>query len=145
VQNANCESAGQFAFRIAELQAVMNQSVEVYGKVTLTATTAISDDAFSKRMKAAGAFSRNAWRHGNCCLDALQARHLGRAHPKEDHMKSENKRVEGAAEVLGGKIRIGVGKLIGDKKMQVTGRARVFDGIAKQELAKAAPTVKGKR
>lgn len=60
-------------------------------------------------------------------------------------MKSESKRVEGAAEVLGGKIRIGVGKLIGDKKMQATGKARVFDGIAKQELAKAARSIQGKR
>jgi len=64
---------------------------------------------------------------------------------KEDHMRGENKRVEGAAKVLGGRIRIGVGKLIGDKKMQVTGRARVFGGMAKQELAKAAQIVKGKR
>jgi len=60
-------------------------------------------------------------------------------------MRSESKRVEGAAEVLVGKIRVGVGKLIGDKKMQATGRARVFDGIAKQELTKAAPSIKGKR
>jgi len=60
-------------------------------------------------------------------------------------MRSDGKRVEGAAEVLGGKIRIGVGKLIGDKKMQETGRARVFDGIAKQELAKAAQSIKARR
>lgn len=60
-------------------------------------------------------------------------------------MRTESKRVEGAAEVLGGRIRAGVGKLIGDKKMQATGWAGVIEGKAKQELARAARSVKAKR
>ena len=60
-------------------------------------------------------------------------------------MGNEGKRIEGAAEVLGGKIRGGVGKLIGDKQMQVTGKACVIEGKAKQQLAKAVQNIKGKR
>ena len=60
-------------------------------------------------------------------------------------MKYESKRVEAAAEVLGGKIRSGVGKLIGDKQMQVTGKVRVIEGKAKGQIAKVTQSLKGKR
>ena len=37
-------------------------------------------------------------------------------------------RVEGAAKTVGGKIEAGVGKLIGDTKMQVDGKAKQVEG-----------------
>jgi uncharacterized protein YjbJ (UPF0337 family) len=55
-----------------------------------------------------------------------------------------NKRVEGAAEELGGKIKGEVGKMIGNKRMQVSGKARELEGRGKQQLAKAGDRVKGK-
>jgi uncharacterized protein YjbJ (UPF0337 family) len=60
-------------------------------------------------------------------------------------MTTSTKRVEGAAEVLGGKIRGGFGKLIGDKRMQATGKAHVIEGKAKQQLASAVDRIKGKK
>ena len=59
-------------------------------------------------------------------------------------MKNESKRVEGAAEEIGGKIKGGVGKLIGNKQMQVAGKARELKGKDKQQFAKAADRVKVK-
>ena len=59
-------------------------------------------------------------------------------------MRNDSKRVEGAAEELGGKIKGGVGKLLGNKQMQVAGKARELEGKAKQKFAKAADRVKVK-
>jgi len=60
-------------------------------------------------------------------------------------MTTSAKRVEGAAEVLGGKIRGEFGKLIGDKQMQAAGKAHVIVGKAKQQLANAAERIKAKK
>ena len=54
------------------------------------------------------------------------------------------KRGEGAAEELGGKIKAGVGKVIGNEQMELEGRAKQAKGVAKQETAKASERVKGK-
>ena len=59
-------------------------------------------------------------------------------------MRNESKRIAGAAEEISGKIKGGVGKLIGNKHMQVAGKARELDGKAKLQLAKAADRVKVK-
>jgi len=59
-------------------------------------------------------------------------------------MTNMNKRVEGGAEAIGGKIKGGVGKLIGNKQMQVAGKARELEGKAKQQFAKTADRVKVK-
>ena len=59
-------------------------------------------------------------------------------------MTNAMKRGEGAAEELGGKIKAGVGKLVGSKQMELEGRAKQAKGIAKQEAAKAAERTKGK-
>jgi len=59
-------------------------------------------------------------------------------------MRNSSKRVEGVAEELGGMIRGGFGKLIGNKQMQATGKARELEGVAKQQSAKTAERVKGK-
>ena len=45
-------------------------------------------------------------------------------------MSNVSKRIEGGAEEIGGKIKSGVGKLLGNKQMQVTGKARVLEGAA---------------
>lgn len=47
-------------------------------------------------------------------------------------------RNEGKGEELGGKIRAGVGKLIGNEQMQAEGKAHELKGKAKQAVAKAA-------
>ena len=56
-------------------------------------------------------------------------------------MRNDSKRVEGAAEELGGKIRGGFGKLIGNEQMQVSGKVCELEGAAKQLAAKAAERV----
>ena len=45
------------------------------------------------------------------------------------------KRGEGAVEELGGKIKAGVGKAIGNEQMELEGRAKQAKGVAKQEAA----------
>jgi uncharacterized protein YjbJ (UPF0337 family) len=59
-------------------------------------------------------------------------------------MGTAGKRTEGAVEELGGKIKAGVGKLIGNEQMELEGRAKELKGVAKQEGAKAAERGKGK-
>ena len=58
-------------------------------------------------------------------------------------MSNAGKRVEGAAEELGGKIKKGVGSLIGNEQMEAEGHVTELKGEAKQATAKAAERVKG--
>jgi uncharacterized protein YjbJ (UPF0337 family) len=58
--------------------------------------------------------------------------------------KATIKRGEGAAEELGGKIKAGVGKVIGNEQMELEGRAKQAKGVAKQEAAKGSERLKGK-
>ncbi|HEX5660351.1 MAG TPA: CsbD family protein [Polyangiales bacterium] len=58
-------------------------------------------------------------------------------------MSNASKRVEGAAEELGGKIKSTIGKAIGNEQMQAEGEAKALKGEAKQEAAKAAERGKG--
>jgi len=58
-------------------------------------------------------------------------------------MNNTVKRIEGAAEQVGGTIKKGVGKLIHDPKMEDAGRTEEQAGEDKQEAAKAAEHVKG--
>lgn len=53
-------------------------------------------------------------------------------------------RNEGKGEEIGGKLKAGVGKLIGNEKMQAEGRLHQAKGKAKQQVAKGAEKVKGK-
>ena len=50
-------------------------------------------------------------------------------------MSNTSKRIEGAAEELGGKIKKGVGQLIDNEQMEAEGRATELKGEAKQEAA----------
>jgi len=59
-------------------------------------------------------------------------------------MSNESKRAEGAAEEIGGKIKKGLGKLIGNDQMQAEGIVKEKKGEAKQEAAKASERTKGK-
>lgn len=59
-------------------------------------------------------------------------------------MSNTSKRVEGAIEELGGKIKSGIGKVTGNERMEAEGRATELKGQAKQEAAKASERVKGK-
>ncbi len=58
-------------------------------------------------------------------------------------MSNESRREEGAAEELGGKIKKGLGKLIGDEQMEAEGYAKELKGEAQQEEAKADERAKG--
>lgn len=53
-------------------------------------------------------------------------------------------RNEGKGEELGGKLKAGVGKLIGNEKMQAEGRFHEAKGKARQQVARAAAKAKGK-
>jgi uncharacterized protein YjbJ (UPF0337 family) len=59
-------------------------------------------------------------------------------------MSNASKRSEGVAEKLGGKIKGGVGKLIGNEELEAEGEAQEALGRAKEESAKAAERTKGK-
>ena len=60
------------------------------------------------------------------------------------HEQRRNYRNEGKGEEIGGKIKAGVGKLIGNEQMEAEGRAHELKGKAKQEAAKSAERTKGK-
>jgi uncharacterized protein YjbJ (UPF0337 family) len=64
----------------------------------------------------------------------------------EKNMSKQNqsKRSEGKAEELGGKIKEGVGKLVGNQRLQAEGKAQKMSGQAKKESAKAAERAQGK-
>jgi uncharacterized protein YjbJ (UPF0337 family) len=53
------------------------------------------------------------------------------------------RRSQGALEEIGGKIKRGVGKLVGDERMQAEGRGKELKGQARQETAKASERSKG--
>jgi uncharacterized protein YjbJ (UPF0337 family) len=59
-------------------------------------------------------------------------------------MSNESKRAEGAAEEIGGKIKKGIGKVIGNDQMEAEGIVKEKKGEAKQEAAKASERTKGK-
>jgi len=59
-------------------------------------------------------------------------------------MSNESKRAEGKAEEIGGKIKKGIGKLIGNEQMQAEGIVKEKKGEAQQEAAKSAERTKGK-
>jgi uncharacterized protein YjbJ (UPF0337 family) len=48
-------------------------------------------------------------------------------------MSNTGKRIEGAAEELGGKIKKGVGHLIDNQQMEAEGRAKELEGQARQK------------
>lgn len=58
-------------------------------------------------------------------------------------MSNASKRSEGSAEELGGKVKESVGKLIGNERLEVEGRAKKLQGQAQQDAAKAAERSKG--
>ena len=60
-------------------------------------------------------------------------------------MSNEKNRAEGVAEEIGGKIKGGVGSLIGNEQMEAEGKAKELQGQARQEEAKAAERVEGHR
>jgi uncharacterized protein YjbJ (UPF0337 family) len=59
-------------------------------------------------------------------------------------MSNAAKRGEGVAEQVGGKIKHGIGKVIGNEQMQAEGKAKELKGEAKEEAAKASERTKGK-
>lgn len=58
-------------------------------------------------------------------------------------MGSATNRGEGVAEQVGGKIKQGVGKVIGNEQMQAEGKAKELKGEAREESAKAGERTKG--
>ncbi|WP_437571280.1 CsbD family protein [Sorangium sp. So ce542] len=58
-------------------------------------------------------------------------------------MSNESDRNEGAAEEMGGKLKKGLGKLLGDEQMEAEGRAKELKGRVQQEDAKADERARG--
>ena len=58
-------------------------------------------------------------------------------------MSNQGKRVEGVVDEVVGKVKAGVGNVIGNEQMQAEGRAKELQGVAQQEAAKAAERTKG--
>lgn len=58
-------------------------------------------------------------------------------------MSNAGNRTEGVVEQVGGKIKAGVGALIGNEQMEAEGRAKELQGKAREESAKAAERGKG--
>lgn len=59
-------------------------------------------------------------------------------------MSNKRKRMKGAAQELGGKLKKGVGKAIGNEQMEAEGTVTEKKGEATQEAAKSAERTKGK-
>ena len=59
-------------------------------------------------------------------------------------MSNIGERSEGKAEEIGGKIKKGIGKLIGNEQMEAEGAVKEAKGEARQTAAKAAEQAKGK-
>lgn len=59
-------------------------------------------------------------------------------------MSNQSKRAEGTAEKIGGKIKKGVGRVIGNERMEAEGIVKERKGRAKAEAAKASERVRGK-
>jgi uncharacterized protein YjbJ (UPF0337 family) len=59
-------------------------------------------------------------------------------------MSNAKDRAEGKAEEIGGKIKKGVGQVIGNEQMEAEGIVKEKKGEAKQEAAKASERTKGK-
>jgi uncharacterized protein YjbJ (UPF0337 family) len=59
-------------------------------------------------------------------------------------MSNASKRSEGTAEQVGGAIKEGVGKILGNERLEAEGRARKLEGEAKKEAAKASERAEGK-
>ena len=58
-------------------------------------------------------------------------------------MSNESQKGEGVAQQIGGKIKAGIGKIVGDDVMQAEGEAKHAEGVAREESAKAAERAKG--
>src|SRR5882672_6427820 len=74
-------------------------------------------------------------RHGCCCSERAGV---------DPKMSSASKRTEGAAEKLGGKIKGGIGRLVGNERMQVEGAVNEAKGRAKHEAAKASSAARAR-
>lgn len=58
-------------------------------------------------------------------------------------MGNTTKRIEGAATELDGKLKKGVGAVIGNEQMEAEGHIKELKGKAEQQAAKGAERVKG--
>ena len=77
-------------------------------------------------------------------LLGLFARVAGTRLAHQGCMSNASTRNEGKGEEIGGKIKAGIGSLIGNEQMEAEGRAHELKGKAKQEAAKGAERTKGK-
>ncbi|WP_437861812.1 CsbD family protein [Sorangium sp. So ce363] len=68
---------------------------------------------------------------------------LRRPRHEEHAMSNASDRNEGAAEEMGGKIKKGLGQLLGDEQMEAEGRAKELRGKVQKEDAKAEERAKG--
>jgi uncharacterized protein YjbJ (UPF0337 family) len=83
-------------------------------------------------------------RHVACEVSLSKARRFDASPTKERLMGNAHNRGEGFAEEMGGKVKKGIGKAIGNEQMEAEGKAKELKGEGKQEAAKAAERTEGK-
>lgn len=59
-------------------------------------------------------------------------------------MSNQDRRSEGATEKIGGKLKKGIGQVVGSERLAAEGRAQELRGEAREEDAKAAERSRGK-
>jgi uncharacterized protein YjbJ (UPF0337 family) len=59
-------------------------------------------------------------------------------------MNNQSEKSEGTAQKLGGKLKKGVGRLLGNRRLEAKGRATELDGGARVGAAKSRERAKGK-
>jgi len=69
---------------------------------------------------------------------------LESAHGGIEMRNHQIERSEGKAEKLGGKLKKGIGRIIGNERMQVEGLAKEIRGKTREENAKSSERAKGK-
>jgi uncharacterized protein YjbJ (UPF0337 family) len=59
-------------------------------------------------------------------------------------MNNQNEKSEGTAQKLGGKLKKGIGRLLGNRRLEAKGRATELKGGARVDAAKSRERARGK-
>src|SRR5258708_39267295 len=62
----------------------------------------------------------------------------------EVEMNNQNEKSEGTAQKLGGKLKKGIGRLLGNRRLEAKGRATELKGAARVGAAKSRERARGK-
>jgi uncharacterized protein YjbJ (UPF0337 family) len=59
-------------------------------------------------------------------------------------MSNQSEKSEGTAQKIGGKLKKGVGRLLGNRRLEAKGRAKEIEGHARVSSAKSSERARGK-